>query len=277
MLFLFLSAVTIAQLGQFVQAADVTQGPAAAVSIWSEEAYSTARRCAAGCLAYNGVFGCNNAGYYDLGIELGCECGPVNNCYCNTKYASSATKYVSNCVKAGCNGVEDWPDEVTSMLDLYNNYCATANVAVKTTDFTPGPTTSPSDNTADTQTTDTSKPTRATQTGSPGSGSTAPPTSIPNEEKNGLSQSDIVALAASLGVGIPSLLIAVITLVVQLRKRKRKANQQNSESPAAASNVHLIHLHTNTSTPPVQAQPHVQYDTSTYSYELDSQKRGIKY
>ena len=275
---LLLSAATIIQLSHPVLAADVTEGPLAAVSIKSEDAYQTARACAAGCLAYQGSFGCNNRGYYDLGVDLQCGCGPLNNCYCNTKYASSATKYVSECVKGGCK-VDDWPDEVSSMLDLYNNYCATANVAVKTTDFVAGPTTAPSDDTLDTQTTDTTNPTRATQTGSPGSDPTATSSATPNEEKkDGLSQSDIVALAASLGVGIPSLLIAVITLVVQLRKKKRKAAERDSAAPAAASNVHLIHLHTgSTTTPPAQPQPHVQYDTSTYSYELGAQKEGNRY
>ena len=44
-----------------------------------------------------------------------------------------------------------------------------------------------------------------------------------DEGDDGLSKSDIIALATSLGVGIPSLAIAVIALVMQLRKRRSAA------------------------------------------------------
>ncbi|KAM7208331.1 hypothetical protein V8F20_001309 [Naviculisporaceae sp. PSN 640] len=282
----------LAMMGlQTALAADVTEGPEAYISIDQQKPWSSARSCAAGCLRYNGVFGCNNKGYWDLGRELGCGCSPSNNCYCSSKFASSATSYVSACVSTWCDGIQDWADEVTSMLQIYGDYCATANVAVSTPGFSWGSTATPTEDAASSTPTETN-PTRATKTGSPGAASTSKTTATTNsdgEKKEGLSQSDIVALAASLGVGIPSLLVAIITLVVQMRKRKRRAAEQESGAPptAAASNVHLIHLHTPTpvqsppqyQTPPPQHQyqtppPGQQYDTTTWSYELDAPKGG---
>lgn len=277
---------------QTALAAAMTEGPEAYISIDKQKPWSSARSCAAGCLRYNGVFGCNNAGYMDLGVELGCGCSPSNNCYCSSKFASSVTSYVSECVSTDCDGIQDWADEVTSMLQIYGDYCATANVAVSTPGFVWGSTTTtPTEDAAAPTPTDTN-PTRATKTGSPGAASTSKTTANPDgdgEKKDGLSQSDIVALAASLGVGIPSLLVAIITLVVQMRKRKRRAAERDSGTPptAAASNVHLIHLHTPAPVqPPPQYQtappqhqyqtppPPQQYNTTTWSYELDAPKEA---
>ncbi|KAM7220453.1 hypothetical protein V8F06_004232 [Rhypophila decipiens] len=257
--------------------------------------WSSARACAAGCLKYNGVFGCNNAGFYDLGVALGCGCRASNNCFCSAKFASSVTSYVAECVSTNCDGIQDWADEVTSMLGIYGDYCVPANVAVSTEGFSYVSTTA----TTPTETGGKggNNPTRATQTGS---ASTSTETGTPaggtngqeEEKKDGLSQSDVVALAASLGGGIPSLLVAIITLVVQMRRRKNKraaAAAQNESGAGAASNVHLIHLHTNTGgtptpvahhpppppqyqTPPPQGQQ--GWNTTTWSYELDGNKEG---
>ncbi|KAK1829307.1 hypothetical protein QBC39DRAFT_237522, partial [Podospora conica] len=186
-------------------------GALAPVSLYYDIAYSTARPCAAGCLIYNGVLPCNVAGYYDLGVELACNrCGPINNCYCSAKLGASATSYISACVSDKCaRSVDSWPDEVTSMLQLYDGYCATANVmpASVTKGVVTGTKAGPG----------------ITGTGGEGVKETAPASSEEGgkKDKEGLSQSDVVALAASLGVGIPSLLIALVTLCVQLRKKKR--------------------------------------------------------
>ncbi|KAK0643750.1 hypothetical protein B0T16DRAFT_459860 [Cercophora newfieldiana] len=127
--------LTLSLLAPLTTAADTTTlGPLGYVSLRSELAYTTARRCAAGCLAYNGVLPCNVAGYQDLGVHFQCGCGPINACYCSKPLASSATAYISSCVSAKCAAsVDSWPEEVTSMLGLYDGYCATANVAVETT------------------------------------------------------------------------------------------------------------------------------------------------
>ena len=212
-----------------------TPGALAPVSLRGEVAYSVARPCAAGCLIYNGIYACQVAGYYyDLGVELACgRCGPINNCYCSTKFGSSATSYISSCVSQNCaRSVDSWPEEVTSMLELYDGYCATANVMPASA--TKGATKA----TGGSGTTGTNPGAGA---GGEGAKETAPASSEEGKkDKEGLSQSDIVALAASLGVGIPSLLIALITLCVQLRKRKRaKAEKETGAgyAPATASNT----------------------------------------
>ncbi|KAK4159920.1 hypothetical protein QBC43DRAFT_221042 [Cladorrhinum sp. PSN259] len=194
-------------LSGIVRAA-TTNGPLAGVTIYAETAWSTARRCAAGCIKYKGDLPCNVVGYYDVGVFLGCgRCDQINACYCSAGLGSSATSYLSSCVSNGCKGVDTWEDELTSMLGIYNNYCATANVAPTSTSRKP-------------LTVTTNTP-AAQQT----TGTVTTPADKGAEEKDGLSKSDIVALAASLGVGIPSLAIAGLTLWIQLRKRKEKEGE----------------------------------------------------
>lgn len=219
-----------------------TPGALAPVSLYHQTAYSLARPCAAACLVYNGVLPCNVAGYYDLGVELACgRCGPINNCYCSAKLGSSATSYISSCVSANCaRSVDSWPEEVTSMFELYDGYCATANVMPSsgTKGAAAGATATKIGAGSGTTGTD-----PGAGSGGEGVKETAPASSEEGKkDKEGLSQSDIVALAASLGVGIPSLLIALGTLCVQLRKRKRaKAEKEGGGgyAPAATSSTAL--------------------------------------
>ncbi|KAK0704022.1 hypothetical protein B0T26DRAFT_597121, partial [Lasiosphaeria miniovina] len=203
-------------------AAAVTSGPEAPVSMGKSDVFSSARKCAQGCIIYSGWAACGvNAGFKDLGVALDCGCSPTNDCYCSKDLASSATEYISSCVSAHCTGVVDtWPAEVTRMLGIYDGYCATANAAAATTST---PAITSSSGTAATTQSGPGKGTTALQT-SP-AGSSANPTQAAGgaeSDKKGLSQSDIIALAASLGVGVPSLLIAAATLWVQLRKKKKK-------------------------------------------------------
>lgn len=221
-----------------------TPGALAPVSLYHQTVYSLARPCAAACLVYNGVLPCNVAGYYDLGVELACgRCGPINNCYCSTKFGPSATSYISSCVSANCaRSVDSWPEEVTSMFELYDGYCATANVmpVSGTKGAAAGGATATKASGAGSGTTGTNPGAGA---GGEGAKETAPASEEEGKkDKEGLSQSDIVALAASLGVGIPSLLIALGTLCVQLRKRKRaKAEKEGggSYAPATTSSTAL--------------------------------------
>ncbi|KAK3315773.1 hypothetical protein B0H66DRAFT_534043 [Apodospora peruviana] len=277
---------------QAVNAAETTAGPLAYVSLYSEIGYSTARPCAAGCLVYNGVFGCNNAGYNDLGVHLGCGCGPQNFCYCSTKLAESATAYISSCVSERCaKSVDSWEEEVGSMDALYDGYCATANVGPLTTSKKPTATPTPAKTTAAADATENTAPAAAvpesgSDSGAPTStgGAPASTTSAPADEKKGLSQSDIVALAASLGVGIPSLLVAVITLLVQLRKKKRRAAEAAEAAghhPTPAPST-TIHFHTGGTGTPVQSPPVPQYQQQAPNaqyeqnpYELAAQKEEI--
>jgi hypothetical protein len=232
-------------------AAEVTNGPLAGVSIASEMAYSTARACAAGCLRDNGVYPCQVAGFYDLAAELACgRCSPINACYCSEALGSSATSYVSACVSRNCaKSIDSWPDEVTSMLAIYDGYCATANVAPTTTSFkTPAKTTATA-TAAGAGSGSETNPGAATATGA---GATSAVTGAPSEAKGGLTQSDIVALAASLGVGIPSLAIAAITLCVQLRKRRARV--------VAASSEPKTHSMTNLQSSATPPPPPLYYD-----------------
>jgi len=103
------------------------------------------------------------------------------------------------------------------MASLYEGYCLTANADTTTTAASSKPTSAKSTAgaTSDSAQNSGSTPTETAPASSSSSSGTG------SGGKEGLSQSDIVALAASLGVGIPSLIIAAITLCVQLRKRKK--------------------------------------------------------
>ncbi|ORY58136.1 uncharacterized protein BCR38DRAFT_448178 [Pseudomassariella vexata] len=190
--------------------AKTTNGPEAPVTIITEAALKTGRACATNCVENHGNYPCGLAGYYALGQELGCGCNSANGCFCNAGYGSSATSYLSECISDGCaKSVDNWTLDLSSMLGVYDAYCATANVGTATTTGgIAGKTTTAG----------------ASRTGQADATSTSDPQAEGRD--GGLSKSDIVALAASLGVGIPSLLIAAITLWVQMRKRRRASDAQ---------------------------------------------------
>ncbi|KAM0285801.1 hypothetical protein ACHAQH_001263 [Verticillium albo-atrum] len=223
-----------------------TEGPLAPVSLGSYTELATARACAAGCLVFNGIWVCGvNAGYDDLGVALECGCASVNGCYCNTGLASSATSYLSQCVSSRCaDSVENWTDEVAGMLGVYDGYCATAleggtgTTAAKTTTERTTKTAGTTDATRTAPTSGGATETggdAAEETSASENGSTTDGGNEGNKSDGGLSKSDIVALAASLGVGIPSLIIALVTLCIQMKKRKRNA-------AAAAEQQNMIHV-----------------------------------
>ncbi|KAK6537315.1 hypothetical protein TWF694_011505 [Orbilia ellipsospora] len=125
-LLLLLARFAIAQSGTITEGPQIT----AAASIRKELEYTLQRSCVQHCLWYNGN---NPRGYYyinwdDVGGELKCGPYPINACYCNTKYASSATSYFSTCIPYYCGSGDDAdPADLVSALSLYNAYCATAN------------------------------------------------------------------------------------------------------------------------------------------------------
>ncbi|KAK3061335.1 hypothetical protein LTS18_006484 [Coniosporium uncinatum] len=219
---LFLARILLSQ--------ETESGPLAPISITSQLAYSTARPCAAGCLIYNGIFVCGvHGGYHDLPVELGCGCNATNACLCSSDFASSATSYMSSCISEACGrSVDHWQGEVTSMLGLYEGYCATANAAVEaSTTAVPASKSTTAILESDVATSLRASPSSAPT--SPARAATASSSTIPTstagnkdaaDDGDGLSRSDVVALAASLGVGIPSLLVAFATLWVMLKKRK---------------------------------------------------------
>jgi hypothetical protein len=232
--------------------AATTLGPLAPISIRSLQAWSTARPCAAGCLAYNGVWACGvNAGYHDLGSDLGCGCSPINACWCSAGLQSSATSYISSCVSAGCSKLGNVDGDIKSMLNLYGGYCATANVEVSSEPAQTVVTT-----TQPTQTLSSKAATKGIETTSPtAADDTSESTTAPAEDKEdeGLSKSDIIAMATGLGVGIPSLVIGALALWFQLRRRR------NAERPHIALNAtpggsqtHFLPGATPTPTPPLR-------------------------
>ncbi len=218
-------------LAQLSHCASTAAGPTAYVSIASAEPFTTMRPCAAGCLVFSGVWVCGvNSGYHDLGIELSCGCSPQNFCYCDPKAAASASSYISSCVNAGCG--TEFPGEVSSAIDLYDGYCTTANLAVQTTASEVSPVTS-SKNTQLAQSTSKTISSSANGAQATVSGEETTETSIPEtpstaSKKKGLSQSDVIALAVGLGVGLPSLLLALATFCLQ-RKKKEKEHRITTE------------------------------------------------
>lgn len=225
--------------------AATTVGPLAPVSINQLPSYSTARPCAAGCLVYNGLWACEvNAGYHDLGKDLGCGCAPNNACFCSAGLASGASSYISSCVSAKCSSFGDVGGDLTSMLGLYQGYCQTAN--------TGSPSSVPAATTAEgtQKSTGVATVTTAKSTGSvPATTSASTMATSPQEttrvedaEDEGLSKSDIIALATGLGIGIPSLLVGAVALFQQLRRRapKSPASSVTETHSQTGSQTHQI-------------------------------------
>ncbi|KAH8726584.1 hypothetical protein GQ44DRAFT_592634, partial [Phaeosphaeriaceae sp. PMI808] len=220
----------------FVSSA-TTVGPLAPVSIQSLEAYSIARPCAAGCLRFQGIWVCGvNAGYHDLGKDLGCGCSPTNACWCSAGLQSSATSYISSCISAGCKSLGNIDRDVKGMLDLYGGYCATANV---------NPSSKPAQisavTTSTAQETSNAAMTRSLGASNPAAaGATSAVTSgavIVHEDQDktrgGLSKPAVIGLGVGLGVGIPLCIIGMLAAVLFWRKRKiaRQASA-TSKSPS---------------------------------------------
>ncbi|KAH7393456.1 hypothetical protein BKA64DRAFT_88684 [Cadophora sp. MPI-SDFR-AT-0126] len=112
-------------------------------------------------------------------------------------------------------------------MDLYNGYCATANVAAAVQTTAPSVTAS---NSA-TSTPVANSPNTSLEAHANESSTTSTPstTGIPEpgslsdtSEKKGLAQSDIIALAVGLDVGVPSLLLALATFCVTKRRKERQ-------------------------------------------------------
>ncbi|KAI0133945.1 hypothetical protein BJ170DRAFT_716206 [Xylariales sp. AK1849] len=206
----------------------VTEGTLASVTIASSNlVYSTARDCAANSLEFRGMWGFGvNADYYGLGKQLGCGCSSINGCLCGTG--------------EGCADIADiWTADLNSMLGMYGSYYSTANAAAETKDDTPAATTatgaSHSVSSGTTQGQGITLPSKTGESATSNSTSDAEFAS----KAGGLSQSDMVALAASLGVGIPSMLMAAVTLWVQLRKKKNRAAKSESMTQMVPQGAHV--------------------------------------
>jgi hypothetical protein len=235
--------------------AATTVGPLAPISIQSLLAYSTAKPCAAGCLVYMGIWNCGvNAGYHDLGKDLGCGCSPMNACWCSAGLQPSATSYISSCVSQGCGKVPNVDQDITSMISLYGGYCATANVEVPSQPAATTAITTPlvAASTARPASTRSSGVSSATAAVGEAPTSTTAPGSEEKKEDEGLSKSDIIALATGLGVGLPSLVIGALALWFQLRRRRAAAEQPHISvnGTPSESQTHFFPMQHPTTTPP---------------------------
>ena len=119
------------------------------------------------------------------------------------------------------------------MLGLYDGYCQTANVA--TPSSVPALTTagggrSSTDATLQ-ATTQSAGSEPAKTSASATEASTQGTPEVEEKEDEGLSKSDIIALATGLGVGIPSLVVGAVALFIQLRSRRRR-HATPAKSPA---------------------------------------------
>ncbi|KAF2633884.1 hypothetical protein BU25DRAFT_465098 [Macroventuria anomochaeta] len=253
--------------------ATTTIGPLAPISIHKLPAYSTARPCAAGCLVFNGIWACGvNAGYHDLGTDLGCGCGPNNACFCSAGLAKSASSYISSCVSAKCTSFGDVGGDLTSMLGLYDGYCQTANVEIASS----VPATTTIDGAEASKGVAASVSTRSTETvparasASATAISTQGLTEADKKEDEGLSKSDVIALATGLGVGIPSLLVGAWALYLQLLRRRSSRSVPSIVGTTSQAGSQIQMLPTN--------RP--QYQIAAYQQpisEMGSQRGGRYY
>lgn len=236
---LALSALILVLLLPFTHAATPTLGPTAPMSIASAEAWATMKPCAQGCFIDNSLYSswpCNMKGpeQWDLGLELSCGCSPQNFCFCNKNDAAKASAYISSCVNKGC---QDSPAELTSAIQLYDGYCKTANVAVAVTTSETmvqssvteeAQATLPSTTqlrSASTNSAEKENVVSATLSSGVKETSSSTPSATAggggNQKAKGLTQSDIVALSVGLGVGVPSLLLALGTFCLARRNHRR--------------------------------------------------------
>lgn len=195
-------------------------GAAAHVSIQSLPAWTNGRGCMAGCLWYNGLYANNPyIGGHDLAHRL--DCGgdsAINGCYCRSDLLSTASAYISSCVSDACSSLAAGvTTEISSAIALYDGYCATVTAEqVITSGTAPAATAGSLSAAAATGKAGSASESISTQqTGGPSPSSSSPD----NNEKPTLGRSDMIALGVGLGIGIPSLLIALATYL-QMRKRK---------------------------------------------------------
>jgi hypothetical protein len=128
----------------------------ATVTIDSAAGYDSLRPCVQSCL----LNGCN-AGYADLGCNLGCglDLGPtyLDSCYCRSDMIRSATEWISECATGGC--VMNPGPDATSAVSVYTEYC---KIEI--------PTTTEEDSTITLDDDDTSEPTPTSTDGDEGGG-----------------------------------------------------------------------------------------------------------
>ena len=212
----------------YTSTAIITSGPSASVSITDYPSYAAAPPCVTSC-----VWGALRPGLIyssDLAAAIGCGTQwAYNGCFCREDLASAADSFLGSCVPSKCASVTVLPGgaaaQVSSALGFYEGYCtkvrlegavATTASVVNSNGLSSSSRTSAS----------TAQTTGAT---TPGGGSAPEATSIGDSSANGnkISKSDSIALGVGLGVGIPSLLIALVGLCINMKRRKRNREEPN--------------------------------------------------
>jgi hypothetical protein len=150
---------------------------------------------------------------------------------------------------------------MTSMISMYGAYCATANVevsskAAETKAMTPPPALASSAKPAPTVGMSLSSATAAA--GELPASTTASGTEEGKEDE-GLSKSDIIAIATGLGVGPPSLAIGALALWFQLCRKRAAAEQPfiSINTTPSESQTHFLQRPTPAPTPPLHRYPNV--------------------
>ncbi|KAK4193236.1 hypothetical protein QBC35DRAFT_99963 [Podospora australis] len=96
------------------------------VSISSYAPYLNQRACVKDCLWRAGTT-------EDLIGAIGCSDPWVNECFCHSEAASSASSFVSSCVADKCNTAKTGNVPIiTSALSVYNGYCSTNGFSIPT-------------------------------------------------------------------------------------------------------------------------------------------------
>lgn len=134
------------------------------------------------------------------------------------------------------------------MVDLYNGYCATTNVAVAaettavlaTSTSTPTVAATTGPVAVTTGASSTSRAVTPAQVTASGLITATAPAATPEGDDEGLSKSDILAMAVALGIGIPSLVIGVATLCLMRRRRRQHEAGAMAAAHGASAGGHLL-------------------------------------
>ncbi|KAJ6256145.1 Tannase [Drechslerella dactyloides] len=234
----------------------ITQAPAGPevtgkATIWSTIDYTLQRSCVQHCIWYNGPL--PRGAYYhdwdDVGGELGCGHAPINGCYCNTKYSSSATSYFSSCIPYYCGSTAD-PENLVSAISLYDAYCATANgnpskpvpspvpaqatAAAKVsssadaaaTSNAPNAPNSPATPPASSGTTRPASAAAETAVGASGTQSSASPSDSGSSDSNGGGMSKGAKIGIAVGASLGGVALIAIGVVSYMLHKRRVANSK---------------------------------------------------
>jgi hypothetical protein len=97
---------------------------AAPVSVSSYGPYIDQRDCVKQCLWHTSATD-------DLIVAVGCSSPWVNECYCQSEQANTASSFLSSCVASRCSTPSTSPI-ITSALVVYDDYCSSVGFPIPT-------------------------------------------------------------------------------------------------------------------------------------------------